>query len=179
MFLMRTWAVRKPTQCSTVNYDAFNQSVTIKFYFRCDRKIVVFLENRKLQVLFFAVNRKKIPFSWNVSMRFRKLKKTSKLCSKKWWTGHIFCPHFSSFCAKRKSMLTILKINVLVDMMLQTMDKTVSYLRKTQFFVLGHVTLTVSWRRHQPAYIYTLNLFSEFDQNKSEVMSSFGQLNFP
>ena len=137
---MRTWAVKKPTQCSTVNYDAFNQSVTIKFYFRCDLKIIVFLENRKVQLLFFAVNRKKIHFSWNVSMHFRKIEKTLKLCSKKWWTGHIFCPYFSVFRANGKSMLTIFKTNVLVVMILQTLDKTVSYLRKTQFSVLGHVT---------------------------------------
>ena len=45
--------------------------------------------------------------------------------------------HFSSFRANRKSMLRILKINVLVNMILQTMDKTVSFLPKTHFFVLG------------------------------------------
>ena len=170
---------RKPTQCSTVNYHAFNQSVTIKFYFRCDRKIIVFLENKKVQLLFFAVNRKKIHFSWNVSMRFRKIKKTLKLCSKQWWIGHIFCSYFSSFCANRKSMLTILKINVLVDMMLQTMDKTISFLRKTQFFVLGHVTLSASWWRHQPANIYTLNLLSEFEQIKAKLCQVMANWIFP
>ena len=48
-------------------------------------------------------------------------------------------------------------------MMLQSIQKTVSYLSKTEFFFLGHVTLIVSYC-HQPAYIYTLNLLSEFDQ---------------
>ena len=118
-------------------------------------------------------------FSWNVSMRFRKIKIMLTLCLKQWWTGHTFCPYFSSFRANRKSMLTILKINVLVDMMLQTMDKTVSYLQKTQFFVLGHVTLSVSWWRHQPAYIYTLNLLSEFDQIKARLCQVMANWFFP
>lgn len=47
---------------------------------------------------------------------------------------------FSIFRANGKRMLIILKINVRVDMILQTKDKTVSFLRKTQYFVLGHVT---------------------------------------
>ena len=78
-------AVRKPTQCSTVNYesDAFNQSVTIKFYFQCDRKIIVFLENRKVQLWFFAVNGKNVHFSSNVSIRFGKIKKNIKVMFKK------------------------------------------------------------------------------------------------
>ena len=55
-----------------------------------------------------------------------------------------FFPYISSFRADRKSRLTFLKINLLVDIMLQTMDKTVTYLLKTQFLALGHVTFGVS-----------------------------------
>lgn len=51
-----------------------------------------------------------------------------------------FLSLFSIFRANGKRMLIILKINVRVDMILQTKDKTVSFLRKTQYFVLGHVT---------------------------------------
>lgn len=40
-------------------------------------------------------------------------------------------------------MLTFFKINVLIDIILQPMNETVSFLCKTQFFVLGHVTLDV------------------------------------
>ena len=38
-------------------------------------------------------------------------------------------------------MLEILKINVQIGAILQTMDKTASFLGKTQFFVLGLMTL--------------------------------------
>ena len=41
-------------------------------------------------------------------------------------------------------MLEILQINVRLKVKLQTMDKTVNFLRTVQFFVLGHVTLGVS-----------------------------------
>ena len=41
-------------------------------------------------------------------------------------------------------MLEILQINVRLKVTLQTMDKTVNFLRAVQFFVLGHVTLGVS-----------------------------------
>ncbi len=40
-------------------------------------------------------------------------------------------------------MLAFFKNNVRIDIILQTMNKTLSFLRKTQFFVLGHVTLDV------------------------------------
>ena len=128
---------------------------------------------RNHKVLLPVRSKNIIHFSWNVSMHFRKIK---TVMFRKVVNRDIFCPYFSSFRADRKSMLKIPKINVLVDMILQTMDKTVSYLRKTHFFFLGHVTLSVSWLRHQAAYICTLNLLSEFDR---EVMSSYGQLNFP
>ena len=41
-------------------------------------------------------------------------------------------------------MLINFKINALVKMLLQTVDKTVWNLQKTQFFVLGHVTCGLS-----------------------------------
>ncbi len=103
----------------------------------------VFLGRKKTYLLFFVVNRKKIHFSLNVSMRFRKNKTTLKMFSKTWSKEHIFFSYFSSFCANGKRMLTFFKINVLIDIILQTMNETVSFLRKTQFFVLGHVTLDV------------------------------------
>ena len=41
-------------------------------------------------------------------------------------------------------MLEILKINVRIEMTLQTMDKIVNFSCTVQFFVLGHVTVGVS-----------------------------------
>ena len=77
-------------------------------------------------------------------MCFMKIKKPNELCSKKWSAGHIFSPYFSSCRANGKRMLEILQINVRLKVTLQTMDKTVNFLRAVQFFVLGHVTLGVS-----------------------------------
>ena len=77
-------------------------------------------------------------------MRFRKIKKSKKLCSKKWSAGHIFPPYFSSVRANGKRMLEILQINVRIEMTLQTLDKTVNFSCTIQFFVLGHVTVDVS-----------------------------------
>ena len=77
-------------------------------------------------------------------MRFMKIKKSKKLCSKKWSAGQIFSPYFSSFRANGKRMLEILQINVRLKATLQTMDKTINFLHTVQFFVLGHVTLGVS-----------------------------------
>ena len=45
-----------------------------------------------------------------------------------------FCPYFSRFCTNGKRMRKILQINVRIDMILQTRDKTVSLLRTLQFF---------------------------------------------
>ena len=63
--------------------------------------------------------------------------------------------------------------------MVQTMDKTVSYLRNTQVFVLGHMTSSASWWRHQPVYIYTLNVLSEFDQIKAKLCKVMANWIFP
>ena len=41
-------------------------------------------------------------------------------------------------------MLEIIQINVRIEMILQTMDKTVNFPCTVQFFVLGHVTVGVS-----------------------------------
>ena len=51
--------------------------------------------------------------------------------------GHIFCPYSLSFRSNRKFMRIILKINERVEMMLQTVDKSASYLQKSQFFCSG------------------------------------------
>ena len=55
-------------------------------------------------------------------MRFRKIKKSIQA------QGTFCCAFFLSFRTNSKSIRVILKINILVDMILQTMDKTVSYL---------------------------------------------------
>ena len=77
-------------------------------------------------------------------MRFEKIKKSLKLCSKQWSAEHIFSPYFSSFRANGKRMLEILQINVRNEIILQTMDKTVNFSCTVQFFVLGHVIVGVS-----------------------------------
>ena len=41
-------------------------------------------------------------------------------------------------------MLEILQINVRIEMTLQSMDETVNFSYNVQFFVLGHVTVSVS-----------------------------------
>ena len=166
---MRT--VREPSEEANsvhhcqYNYDVFNQSVTIKFYFWCKRKIIVFLGNRKMQLLFCAVIERKYIFLEMKACILAKLEKRRwKLCSKRWWTWHTFCPYFSSFRANRKSMLIILKIYVLVDMMLQTVHETVSYiLAKNSVFCSGSHDFKLSWWRHQLTYVYILNILSKFD----------------
>ena len=40
-------------------------------------------------------------------------------------------------------MLEILQINVPIEMTLQTMVRTINFLRTVQFFVMGHVTVGV------------------------------------
>ena len=84
----------------------------------------------------FCSKSKENAFFLKPSMRFMKIKKLKKLCSKKWSAGHIF--------ANGKRMLEILQINVWLKVTLQTMDKTVNFLRTVQFSVLGHVTVGVS-----------------------------------
>ena len=59
-------------------------------------------------------------------------------------------------------MLEILQINVQLEMTLQTMDKTVNFLRTVQFFGLGHVPLGVSPGRHELALTHILKLLSFF-----------------
>ena len=170
---MRTWAVWKPIQCSTVNYDAFNQSVAIKFYYRCDRKIVVFLKNRKVQLLFFCNKSKENTFFLKRTKAcvFGNSKNRKVMPKKVASTTQFLSFFFSSSHAKGKCKLTNFKINLLIKMLLRIMDKTVRNLQRTQLFVLGHVTFGVTWWRHKR----TVWNWS----NYNEVMSSYSQLNFP
>ena len=66
---------------------------------------------------------------------------TTEVMLKKWSGRHISCPYFTIFRANGKYKLIIPNMKVLVGMILQNMDKTVRYFRKTQFFIPGHVTL--------------------------------------
>ena len=128
--------MRKPTYCSDANYDAFNQSVTIKFYFRCRQNSYFSREEKRLTSSFCSKSKENAFFLKQKHALYEN-QKAVEVVFKKVVSRAQFLSLFSSFCANGKRTLIILNINVRVDMILQTMDKTVSFLRKIQVFCSG------------------------------------------
>ena len=133
--------MKKPTYCSNANYDVFIQLVTIlSFTFGAEENSYFSQEKRGASV--FCSKSKKYFFLIRKHAFYENHKKNIESVIRKVVSRAQFLSYFLSFCANGKRMPVIL--NVRIDMILQRMDKTEGFLRKTQHFDLGQVTLGVS-----------------------------------